>query len=1111
MSRVTHQQIADALGGHLPTAEQQRIIEAPLEPALVVAGAGSGKTQTMMTRILWLIANEGVAPHEILGLTFTRKAAGELRERVEAGVAALRRAGLVDLDEFDLPVVSTYNSFANDIYRQYALLIGCEPDAVVLDEPGAFSLMRELVVSADDPNLLEDDRTTAKVTEAALKLAREMRENGVTGDRLERFLDDFEAKFAALPDEKGIATARTTVDTVSLLRPFADLADAYQARKQELGLVEFADQVAYAGEILRHDPSVAHELRALHRVVILDEYQDTSVGQTELLSSLFRGHAVMAVGDPKQSIYGWRGASAANMSRFALDFAATSPPYELSISWRNDIAILAAANNVARSLPEAQAMGGSPESAPTELRPRPAAGAGRVDTAFVLTDDVEAGRIADWMHERLVAAEDGAERTAAVLTRARAQMAPIATALAERGVPYRIHGLGGLLRDPAIVDLNCFLRVASTEHAGNELVRLLVGAHVELGLADLSRLAALRRWIGDHDESYRPLEPGVREAVRSEPQAANEAASLADALDYVRTASESQLRGRGLSEPGIARLQRFAGLLHDLRSLVSLPLIDLVNATIRRTRLDVEAIANPANPVRAENLDAYRDAIRAYTAASPEATIDEFLDWLELAESDDSLATVADVSEQTGIVHLTTMHSAKGLEWDYVAVPQLTGKGASATPEVRGIDGWFSKGVLPYELRHDASDLPSLEWRHLESWTDFKLAFTEGGDPDKGAPLMPYQAQVRQRLLDEHRRLIYVAMTRAREELLLTASLWKKRNTTPQWPADYVHTVTAEPWLETRTPGERYEFDDGTTLRVTEDFDRGGHGKQIAADYGNPGADAAEISWPRPPMSAVAHARATEIVDALDALDADPDDRGSDCDLLIDLLLAERDSRRREERLELPHRFGASYFHEVLESPERIARNAARPMPQEPHTATLLGNLFHSWVESLFTSVSAGATYLDGFEPEDDEAGLGTMTDTDRERLERFKATFLTSRFAPANRRPTAVELPVELPIGGRRIVGKIDAVYIDAETGEVEIVDWKTGVPPKSSAERASRELQLHCYAHAYAAATGTSPERITSTLYYVAADDELTTDRIRPLTELETLLDDAAAAIDG
>ena len=129
--KISALEIAAAIKGNPPTPQQRSVIEADLAPALVIAGAGSGKTETMANRVLYLLANRLVTPGEVLGLTFTRKAAGELATRIRERIEQLAAAGLVgdDYDVFDAPTVATYNSFANSIYRDNAALIGRESDA----------------------------------------------------------------------------------------------------------------------------------------------------------------------------------------------------------------------------------------------------------------------------------------------------------------------------------------------------------------------------------------------------------------------------------------------------------------------------------------------------------------------------------------------------------------------------------------------------------------------------------------------------------------------------------------------------------------------------------------------------------------------------------------------------------------------------------------------------------------------------------------------------------------------------------------------------------------------------------------------------------------------
>ncbi len=176
---VDSNQIADALGRPRPTEQQRLVIEAELGPALVVAGAGSGKTETMANRVLWLLANDLVRPDQVLGLTFTRKAAGELATRIRERIDELVAAGLVATayDEFERPTVATYNSFSNTIFRDNAALIGRESDGAVLGEASAWQLARSIVVASTDERLPGLDRNVEQLTRAVLDLSRALNEN----------------------------------------------------------------------------------------------------------------------------------------------------------------------------------------------------------------------------------------------------------------------------------------------------------------------------------------------------------------------------------------------------------------------------------------------------------------------------------------------------------------------------------------------------------------------------------------------------------------------------------------------------------------------------------------------------------------------------------------------------------------------------------------------------------------------------------------------------------------------------------------------------------------------------------------------------------------------
>ncbi|HZK60361.1 MAG TPA: UvrD-helicase domain-containing protein, partial [Cryobacterium sp.] len=491
---VSALQIAAALEMFPPTPEQRLVIEAPLAPTLVVAGAGSGKTETMANRVLWLLANGHARPDQILGLTFTRKAAGELAARINDRIRQLDDAGLMPAaaapggadepgtgssDLFNAPAVSTYNSFASRLFTDNALLLGREPESVLLSETSAWLLARRVVVEHGDGRLVSFGKNLDAVTDAVLALSRALAENPPPYRPGEppapHDLDTLAGSFGYLidlpygPPRKKIPYG-SVVDSLAAVAPLpvlAELAERYGREKRRLGLIEFSDQVALALQVCQKVDRVVAAARDQYRVVLLDEYQDTSVLQTELLRTLFAHHPVMAVGDPHQSIYGWRGASSANLLGFSRDFAGVpnsqAPSMSLSYTWRNPVAVLDAANALVAPLSEA--LRGKPDGIQVEtLKVPQGKETGLVQGRMNETIAEEAAGIARWFAERL-----GAEATAsgAMLFRARRDMEFFAEVLHEHGVTAHVLGLGGLLSTPEVADVVSVLRVVRREPAGD--------------------------------------------------------------------------------------------------------------------------------------------------------------------------------------------------------------------------------------------------------------------------------------------------------------------------------------------------------------------------------------------------------------------------------------------------------------------------------------------------------------------------------------------------------------------------------------------------------------------------------------------------------------------
>src|SRR5690606_10813495 len=395
---------------------------------------------------------------------------------------------------------------------------------------------------------------------------------------------------------------------------------------------------------------------------------------------------VTAVGDPVQAIYGWRGASAANLPRFTSDFPRSdgrpAAKYGLLTSFRNPPQVLALANSVSAPLRAGAGAG--------ELRPLPTAP--RADVRCALLPDVGSERrwLADELAERWHAGvATGAPPTAAVLVRRRADMAPIAAELRARGVPVEVVGLGGLMAEPEVADLVATLRVLADPLAGSAAARLLTGARWRIGAADLAALWRRARELATPQDGS-PLDVAVAEQAQM--------TGLVDAIDGPGPAD-------GYSEEGYRRIRALSRELAALRSRLDQTLPELVADIERTMLLDVEAVARPGSVGRV-HLDAFAYVVTEFAESSSSPTLLAFVDYLNAAEHAEDGLEPGEVVVATDRVQILTVHAAKGLEWQLVAVPHLV---EGVFPARRRGGCWLTSVTeLPAALRGDRIDLPEL-------------------------------------------------------------------------------------------------------------------------------------------------------------------------------------------------------------------------------------------------------------------------------------------------------------------------------------------------------------------------------------------------------------------
>lgn len=1073
---LSAREIAELVGQHPPTPEQARVIESPLSPALVVAGAGSGKTETMAARVVWLIANGLVEPDQVLGLTFTRKAAGELGERVRLRLRALARraaeAGVTlpgrltteadALAGLARPNVQTYHSYAAALVGDHALRLGLDPSTRLLGEAAQWQLASEVVEhwSAD----LDTDAATTTVVEAVLALSAALDEHlldpAQAREGIERIVDDIRATPPGTPPREPYADVLRLLRVLGERARVLDVVAAYRRRKRASDAIDFGDQVALAARLARDVPEVGAGERERFRVVLLDEYQDTSFAQLTLLRSLFGGgHPVTAVGDPHQSIYGWRGASAGGLTRFPTDFPTPAEPsaggaqaagwrpadvHQLSTSWRNDQAVLDVANAVAAPLRARERTPVAP------LAARPGAGPGRVLALVADTVDLEAQAIARFVAQHWRSSTT--PPTAAVLCRKRSQFSAVRQALRAEGLPVEVVGLGGLLSTPEVVDLVATLHVVHDPTRGDALVRLLTGARTRLGAADLHALGDWATDLAGH--AGRAAGDGVEQDVVDQ-------RSIVDALDALPPPGRASRSGRLLTEPARRRLERLALVLRALRAHAYLPLPDLVAEAERLLGLDIEVASRPGiSPGRARaHLDAFRDVAVEFASATERPTLGGFLAWLEAADAREDGLELPVSEPDPGAVQVSTIHASKGLEWDVVAVAGLVDGVLPATAAL-GKDGpkdsaWLTGlGKLPYPLRGDRADLP-------------ELAYAGAADPkDLEERRRRFLSDAGEHQVAEERRLAYVAVTRARRELLLAASWWGDGKTVRQVSPFLAEVaegglVATDEWAAPPEPGAANPRE-GLTVRAPWPAD----------PFGPEGGELRRrreraAGWVR------------QAADELDGTLLPPPAAGgpSHWERLADRLL---DERRRERvpvrEVPLPAHLSASALVRLRADREEFALGLRRPVPVEPSGHARLGTRFHAWVEGWFGA--AALVDVDALPGADDE---GIETDEDEAAL---REAFLATPWA--DRRPVAVEVDVETSVDGYVLRSRIDAVFpdpdaLDPSADAVVVVDWKTGAEPTDPEAVAAREVQLAVYRLAWSRWAGVPVERVRAAFCYV------------------------------
>jgi DNA helicase-2/ATP-dependent DNA helicase PcrA len=662
-------------------AEQRRAVTHEDGPLLVVAGAGTGKTQVVTRRIAWLIATKRALPSEILALTFTDKAAEEMQVRVDQLVPY----GYTDA------VISTFHAFGDRVIREHALELGLPSDPRVLSRPESVIFLRERLFRFD----LAEYRPLGDPTrflDALAALFSRLKDEDISPASFAAHADRLAAEARAADGPEADALRETARRQVELAGAFA----RYQELLGEAGAIDFGDQVALALRLLREHPAARHALQARFRYILVDEFQDVNRAQAELVALLAEPRRnVMVVGDDDQSIYRFRGAATGAIVDFLERFR-RARTIVLRRNYRSRAPVLDAAYRLIRfNDPDRLEVQRriAKRLVPQRRGPDPAP----VRHLAFATGSEEADWVAGEIARRTAAG--AAPRDHAILVRANADADAVLRSLNLAGVPWRFSGASGLYGRPEIRILLAFLRAIGDPASSVDVYALAASEVYGLGGDDLAALASRAR--RGHRTLWETLvevegQPGL---LRLGAAARTSLARLvADLHRYIELAH-----------------RRPAGeVLYDfLRSSGSLE--RLVRAG---TAAADEALSNTArffDIVRAQS-DLLADDRAVFLAPHLQTLID----------AGDDPAT-ADLDPDADAVAVATVHKAKGLEWPVVFLVGL-------------VDGRF-----PARGRREQLAVPD--------------ALLRGVFPAGDAHVQ------------EERRLFYVGMTRARDELVLAHAL----------------------------------------------------------------------------------------------------------------------------------------------------------------------------------------------------------------------------------------------------------------------------------------------------------------------------------------------------
>lgn len=585
--------------------DQQQIAVKQVDgPVMVIAGAGSGKTRVLTYRIAYMLAR-GVNPYRILALTFTNKAAAEMRARI---------VNLVGGDVAKAVTMGTFHSVFYRILRAEADKLGYTHNVTVYDTDDSKSLIKNIVKDMNlDPKIYAPNYVLNRISMAKSNLlsAQEYAENG-----------------EIMAADRSAGKPR-----------IAEIFSAYNIRLKNADAMDFDDLLYYMNVLLRDFPDMLYKYQNRYNYILVDEYQDTNFAQYLIVKKLAAiNQNICVVGDDAQSIYAFRGANIQNILNFRRDYP-NAKIFKLEQNYRSTQNIVNAANAIIKYNKDQM-----PKEVWTDNEVGP-----KINLIRAGSDNDEAHAVASAIFETKMN-HHAANRQFAILYRTNIQSRTLEEAMVKRHIPYKIYGGLSFYKRKEIKDMLAYFRL-TINHFDEESLRRVINYPMRgIGDTTVSRIAAAANESGAH---------------------------------FWDVVSEPQLFNLGVNGPTMNRLVEFADMIKGFTAqLQNTNAYELGKQIVIKTGIAKILKENTDEKERVDHVEELLDAMKGFTEKEPESNFDEATGEIidnyfpSLDHFMESIALLSDeeennAGEEEDVVKLMTIHSAKGLEFDYVFITGL--------------------------------------------------------------------------------------------------------------------------------------------------------------------------------------------------------------------------------------------------------------------------------------------------------------------------------------------------------------------------------------------------------------------------------------------------------